>query len=374
MGISHADIDALLAAAIRGAAPPCPAGPTEDWLPELVARARLHGVHAFLCELKLPWPENALQAIREQAIAQAVWELRHEQAIRGALHALAEAGTQPILIKGTALAYSLYPNPVLRTRGDTDVLVSEARAEQAHRALLADGWTRIESGDEASYQSSYWKQWPDGTHMIDLHWKINNSHVLAPLITHADLLRRSQALPLLGPDAFTADPAYALLIACLHRATHRTQPYRVDGEEHHEPDRLIWLLDIHLLARRFASADWSDWLGLVLAKGLARCCLDALEASARTLGTTPPQHVLTALRTAPPGSASEYLLSNSLRQHWLDLNAAEGTSGRLRWLGHRLFPPAAYMRHKYATARLRWLPWLYVRRAASGLMKRASLR
>lgn len=371
MGFSHTDLDNLLAAALRGEAPPCPPGPVETWLPELLDRANLHGVHALLHRQSLPWPHEAVQAIRERALAQAAWELRHEQAVQGALQALSRAGLRPLIIKGTALAYSLYDSPVLRARGDTDLLVGAGEARVAGEALSADGWTRLPSGDEAAYQATYLRHWPDGTHAIDLHWKINNSEVLSRLFTHDELLAVSEPVPALGPHALAPNPVDALLIACLHRATHRTQPYLVDGAAHHEPDRLIWLMDIHLLAGRLSQAEWSRWTAAALDKGLAGCCLEALESAVAALGTQPPGQVLSTLAAAPKGHASEYLHSESLRQHWLDMQASGSASGRLRWLSHRLFPPADYMRRKYASAQVRWLPWLYLRRAATGLARRA---
>ena len=67
-----------------------------------------------------------------------------------------------------------------------------------------------------------------------------------------ELLARALPLPALGPHARGPGDVDALLIACMHRATHRHNPYTVNGEDHHDPDRLIWLTDIDLLARRLS--------------------------------------------------------------------------------------------------------------------------
>src|SRR4051794_36157600 len=90
--------------------------------------AARHGVEALL-HARLTasgWPGEILGILRSTAIQHAVWEMRHQQLLAKTLAALHRAGIDPVLIKGTALAYSLYPNPVLRSRGDTDLIIADA--------------------------------------------------------------------------------------------------------------------------------------------------------------------------------------------------------------------------------------------------------
>ncbi|GAH12931.1 unnamed protein product, partial [marine sediment metagenome] len=54
--------------------------------------------------------------------------------------ALAEIGVQPVLIKGTALAYALYSDPVLRERGDTDMLIPSTERNRVHDVLTTLGF------------------------------------------------------------------------------------------------------------------------------------------------------------------------------------------------------------------------------------------
>ncbi len=51
-----------------------------------------------------------------------------ERELVAVLAALAEAGVETLLLKGTPLAYTHYPEPALRTRCDTDVLIAAATA------------------------------------------------------------------------------------------------------------------------------------------------------------------------------------------------------------------------------------------------------
>ena len=49
---------------------------------------------------------------------------------------LAAAGVEPVLIKGTALAYSLYPDAGLRTRADTDLIIPAVHLKTIRRSGL----------------------------------------------------------------------------------------------------------------------------------------------------------------------------------------------------------------------------------------------
>jgi len=55
-----------------------------------------------------------------------------------------------------------------------------------------------------------------------------------------------------------------------------------------------------------------------------------------------------------------------------DLMAIESLSGRFQWLVETAFPPAQYMRQKYADEPNAWLPLLYARRGAQGLRRLAT--
>jgi len=70
------------------------------------------------------------QGYRLQALQSAI----HEQRIVTAFHLLRDAGIEPILIKGWAVA-RFYPHPTLRAYGDVDLVVNPAEYSAARRAL-----------------------------------------------------------------------------------------------------------------------------------------------------------------------------------------------------------------------------------------------
>jgi hypothetical protein len=366
--------ETLVIAALRGPAPAWPAEADNATLHEALRIASDNGVCSLLHD-KLAgsgWPAKMLDALRDHAVRAAMWELSHQHALGSLLRVLQEAGVTPVLIKGTSLAYSLYGNPALRTRGDTDLLIAPTRHAQVHGLLLGQGYeTRVAvEGEFISYQAAYVRRSRDGgEHTLDVHWKINNSELLSHLFTHEELLEDAQPLPALCPYAWGASPVHALLIACMHRSTHRQNPYYIDGEAHHDADRLIWLYDIHLLAGHLSEAEWAKFVRLALHKGLAAVCLEGMQHAAARFDTRYPPDVELALSQAIGEAPFRYLAAGHMRQRWMDFVALGGPARRLRFARELFFPAPGYMRTKYPLARWRWLPWLYLRRAGGGLVK-----
>lgn len=368
--------DDLICAALRGESPAWPWADDPAAIAGFLERTELHGVNALLySRATVPaWPATLAQTLRDRTLQLAMWELRHQQVLIEALEQLDSLGIQPILIKGTALAYQLYQDPALRTRGDTDLIIPLQARAPTHEALLSLGFQRSlgVSGELVSYQASYTLVTAaGGAHTLDLHWQINNSELLSRLFTYDELRLSAEPLPRLSPYALAVGTVHALLLACMHRATHRHNPYYVNEQAHHDPDRLIWLYDIHLLATRMNESEWSRLLQLATQKGLRAVCLDGMRRAQACFQTQYPAAVLEALaQRGPAEPAARYLNGGKLRQQWMDFAALGSFARQLQWLRESFFPSAAYMQRKYPNPLLRWLPWLYLRRAADGFAKR----
>lgn len=365
----------LICAALRGENSAWPWPEDFEASANFHRHADMHGVQALLHSLPAPsqWPQSVLQELRTRAVQLAMWELRHQQVLGQTLAALDAIGVQPILIKGTALAYSIYADPALRTRGDTDLIIPIDAKGRVHEALTSLGFERslAVSGEFVSYQASYTRVAPDGAgHTLDLHWKINNSELLSRLFTYEELRRDAEPLPQLCPHALAASRVHALLLACMHRSTHKQNPYYVDGEPHHDANRLIWLYDIHLLAGRLEAGEWEEFVRLAGEKGLRSVCLEGMRQAQRCFHSAFPEDVLAGLAQAgaeePP---ARYLAGGRLRQQWMDWRALGSWRKQLRFAREVVFPPADYVRAKFGQPQ-GWLPWLYLRRAADGAARR----
>ena len=332
----------------------------------LLAAAERHGVAALLAaRLADAPPSPFVDRLRESARRDAVWELGHRRALLDALSSLAAAGVEPVLFKGTALAYSLYPNPVLRARGDTDLIVPQHERERVTAALQGCGFSPAVA--RPSYQTGFARPSPEGSQLLDVHWQINNSEVLSRLFTYQELRAEAARLPAIVPGALAVSPVHALLLACMHRGAHRHNAYYVSGEPLTGGNRLIWLYDLHLLAESFGEHDWQSFIARADAKGLRGICADGLATARQCFATNVPDYAFAALQRADVREpASDYLGATAARQLWLDFQACPEIGSKTRYLRDLVFPPAEFMRSKFAGERGQWLPWLYARRAVAG--------
>lgn len=373
--------DSLICAALRGQRAAWPSASPADFATVFLARVDFHGVEGLVFDRGMrerDWPLVVCEALRQRAFRRAAWEMRHQQEVARLIERLTEDGLQPLLLKGTALAYGLYPDAAHRARGDTDILVPALKRDEADAALVSLGFDRCAgiSGEFVSYQAGYAKTSSDGAeHVIDLHWQISNSALLSRLFSHGELLRRALPLSRLSRRAQGTGLVDALVIACLHRQVHTHSPYYVDGTPHYSADRLIWLHDIHLLASALAQQDWDEVVRLARQKALCAVCLDGLETTRRRLGTELPERVLQALsqRDAPERPAI-YLRAGPLHRQWMDLRALPGLAPKLRLVKELALPSADYMRSRHPEARRGALPWLYLRRGIGGSLDRLFVR
>jgi len=377
------DIEALLRALLRNEQTAWPYGQDQGFAATFFARADYHGVLPLLHEILKPewardrgWPAEVLEACHQQAIARAMWELRHQQLLGQVIEALTHAGIPPVLFKGTALAYGLYANPVLRARSDTDFIIPPQSFNAVAEVLTACGFERDSSveGEFVSYQTSFVRsEIGGGNHVLDVHWRINNSQILAKLFSYEELLANSTDLPRLSPQARAVSATHAMLLACMHRATHKQNPYYVDGTAYYSGDRLVWIYDIHLLAAGFSRPDWEGLVQMAEEKGLRAVCLEGFGLASAFFRTEIPDFVRAALQGhEKTETVARYFNSGAWGQQWMDFCAIPGVSRKRRFLAETFFPSADYMRKKYPQARPGWIAWLYLRRAASGAFKRLS--
>jgi Uncharacterised nucleotidyltransferase len=350
----------------------------------LTLRARYHGVLPLMHD-KLQrenkyaqsWPQEVLQACRKDAIEHAMWELRHQDLMGQVLSQLALNGIQPVLFKGTALAYSVYPSGALRIRGDTDLIIPPSELAQFTTILATLSFNTDVSmdGELVAYQTNFHRQeLGSGAHTLDVHWRISNSELLSRLFSYQELRKRAQPIARLSQDALAVDIVDALLIACMHRGSHKQNPYYLDGVAYYDGDRLIWLYDIHLLLGKMSSSQFDEFVARATEKGLRAVCLEGIERARGYFHTQVPDEIMFALsHSGPQEPAARYLNGSHLLQTWMDFKALGNVYKQLQFLKETVFPPASYMRSKNPDAAFSFLPWLYLHRAVGGIRKRLQM-
>jgi hypothetical protein len=350
-----ARIDELLGAAMRGGASWPPDWTSPEQRHAVAERALYHGIAAILTARAAQlagWPEALLGQLRRQAEAQAMWELRHQAVLGKLLRCLADQDIAALLLKGSALAYDLYAVPAHRSRGDSDLLIAPADLADARTVLRSLGYQWHPENDGGSDEFALQEEWilncGDGNrHSMDLHWQLLNAPALAGILRPEECWTDAIALPRLGRGAEAMSHVHTLVHTCVHRAMHLTAPYFIDGRAYYGADRLIWAMDIDLLARSLSDDDWGQLGSIARARGIAPVIRDGLEFARRILGTPIPESAEAWLKTAG-GRASDYLVrSRQARRAWSDLLATQGWRRKATFLAARTFPSAAFLRRKY---------------------------
>ena len=361
-------IDGLLAAALRGEAAAWPDGWPAALAVERIAYHGIAGLIAAEARALGDWPAAILAPVREQAIALAMWEMRHKAMLGELLAALTEARILALLLKGTALAYDLYPEPAARARGDSDLLIAPADLAPARSILARLGYCRqpLDAGiaDDLALQEVWSLTCDAGTqHHLDLHWQLLNAPALRGVLDFGDCAADPHRLPRLAPDALAMNRVLTLLHTCIHRAMHLTSPYFVDGVTYYGGDRLIWAKDIDLLAGALSNEEWRRFTAAALDQEVASVCLDGLGTAQRLLGTVIPDQVREALGAARDERPSAYLLgAGQARRAWQDLLAIRGWNRKIAYLAARALPSERFMRAKYPALGRSPLALLHVRR------------
>jgi hypothetical protein len=356
-------------------------GGNSAWSTDLASAAVLedgayHGVLPLLFQSVhatpawIGWPEALRAAVRDTAQRRAVTELAQRQDVARILDAFAARGIDALILKGAALAHTLYAEPWLRPRGDTDLLIRIRHRQAALEVLQEHGYRRADSagGELASSEATFSKA---GSALpLDLHWRISNSSLLASMADFDALRARALPVPAFGPHAWSPGMVDAVLLAATHRATHHQMPF-YSGERARRGDRLIWLYDLHLLVPRLGPAQLDELAQRAARSRVAGLCLDALEATHAAFDTALPAMLMAELARAASQPEPSMLFLHGGRRRLLlaELRALPGWRERGRLLREHALPPGDYMLRKYGTQRRWLLPALYVRRAFGWLTR-----
>ena len=362
-----AAMTSLVAAVLRGEPVTWPPAGEPTAFLDLTAR---HAVQPLLAHQlhRTPtgsgWPDEVREPLRQAARLEALAEVVRRRELQRVLAALDAAGVRTLLMKGAALAYLYYPNPSLRPRCDTDLLIRQddrATVTQVMLELGYRGWTQT-SGDLVMPQFTFVKEGRAGVwHACDFHLKILNPAVFANLLSFEEAAARSVPVPALGKPACAFGPLDALLVACIHRVAH-----------HHDSGKLLWLYDIHLLANGMDRPAFEAFVALAAEKQVRTVCLRGLTLARRWFATPVPGDVMETLAVHDVGEPTAAFLDGRLSRVDIllsDLTALGGWTARWRLLRQHLFPPPAYMRERYAVSGSVLLPALYMHRAVQGAWK-----
>ncbi len=291
-------------------------------------------------------------------------ELVRAHEIAQILEALAECQVFPILLKGAALAYTVYPSPPMRPRIDTDLLIPRDHIATARDVLSRRGYVEPAMSDG----ELLFGQLPmvridafDVEHVFDIHWKISSQTLFANVLTYDELWADAIAVRSLGAHARAASGPHALLLACIHPVMH-----------HRNTDRPIWFYDIDLLARHLSVEELRWFARLAVNKEMSSFCARQLLMASQRFETPVPDDVMQVLASSRAEPAAVYLRPHRWHHELVwNVRNLQRWGDRLRLLREVFFPSAKYMLDSYhlGSGGLLLLPALYVHRCAHGAFR-----
>ena len=222
------------------------------------------------------------------------------------LVALNRANIEVLLLKGSALAATVYDSFEARPMRDIDMLVRPGQAERARDIMLSAGWgVDPEVPDDASY----------GTHQhlpplrdqggSGLHLEIHRSVLPArhPFrFTDAEIWDAARPIALGEGRALVMHPTHHAVHVAIHFAWLHMMRVRA------------WTTfrDLHALACDSAFG-WQHFVSVATSVGASSCCYWALRIGQQLAALDVPVHVMRQLEPRMPR-----LLRRSLAQHFIN--------------------------------------------------------
>jgi hypothetical protein len=364
-------------------------------------RLALHHGLAPILYRAVPDPFSGLPTERRQRLKmQYVANVLHNKPVQACVAemgiAFGSEGIPLILMKGAALACTLYPDAGLRILSDIDILVDEADVERAGARLRQIGLEPIAfdhteaRGPLCHIHLVYCGPQPRSI-PVELHWRLFEPY--QPYTFDLGAVRaQARQLPGLPRNVLAMASEHELAHLCVHLDRHAVT-YRslLDRKDWFEllllPQglgRLLWLYDIALyVQQRGAAIDWDAFVD-----NARRWAIDArvhatFELSRRVLGVVPPEEVVRALSGGRPRFVERVAHRAVLTAHRASELRSRGAARAqaARWLerlsGHALrfahawisvFPSSVYLRARYSTPGTSLsLRGRYVRDVAPGL-------
>ncbi|MBX2997204.1 MAG: nucleotidyltransferase family protein [Caldilineaceae bacterium] len=197
-----------------------------------------------------PEQDRQLQALARQAT---VKSLRREHTLRRILQAFNQAGIRPVILKGAALAYTVYPTPACRSMSDVDLWVAHDVMSRACATLESIGYQQKDKElRPPAFQAArdgeiQFRQQESEPRLIELHWGIFAGEWLHRVsrVDRAGIWQRLQTTEICGYPVYLLAPEDAVIHLAIHLAINHQMSLHT----------LRSLVDIGLLAQQ--GIDWA---------------------------------------------------------------------------------------------------------------------
>ncbi|MHB1318035.1 MAG: nucleotidyltransferase family protein [Anaerolineae bacterium] len=352
--------------------------PSADEIPwdgvlRLVGPSNVAGLVYMLTEDLRPAMPDRVKALLEQAFyLSAAANARCLHQLGQVYDSLAATGAPLLLLKGAALAETLYADAALRRIGDIDLAVHVEWVGPCRDALLGQGYVpfRIEERPAGLLVTSNQIQLDPpkpGQVSVELHWHILDVPYYLRRVPMAWFWENTQAQTVAGLSFRVLNAEANVLYLSAHLALH------------HAFRGLHSLLDLALLiVRTGAGLNWAKVIEAARRFELISALRETLDHLAEAWPSLPldePRRQLATLTPTRMDARLYRLLTSESRtptlQFYASLSSIPGLFAKARYVAMHLLPQPAYMRRRYGF-RSNWqLPFWYLYRLADGLWRLA---
>lgn len=310
------------------------------------------------------------------AVEQAYWHTRvtnllmaDELAAR--LAVFAQAGIPVVVLKGAALAFTLYPDPALRCLGDIDLLVHAEQRTLAMAVLEDQGFApygEMQEGFCARYSNERaFRRCGKPPVQVDLHWALSGRSYWRQRTSMTWFWAHTAPWSVGGQPALMLGPEAQLLHLCAHAWQHGTPKIR-------------WSYDIALLLTRW-SIDWDEVLAIAPIFGFTAALQATLASVGDLWGVQLPSAGAAHLAALPVPWGERVLQEFIAVDHGRGLVLLDGLGqadprSTLAFWWKVALPSPEFMRRRYGLEGHAALAARYLQRAMIGVLRagRAAVR
>lgn len=344
-----------------------------DWdaLVDAARQARVAPLVYLILREKDWLPDGARDRLRMFYFATARRNLLAFKALAPVIAHLNAHGIPNILLKGVALALTLYKNEALRPMGDVDLFVPRTDVLRTLDLLRELGYStpipEVRPGARLAYDGELYLQSSDrNAAPIDLHWNLINAPQYRRPAAEDWLWDSAQPVAVGPAEGRVLCPEAQLLHLCAHKVLH-----------HSDDDTgaaALWGYDIALLLAE-QPIDWGVILARAQELGVISPLRRALSAVVLEWGVAVPAEVVGKLEAMRPSRAERRMMrwrasghkKTGVRAMWANVWAMPDLWAGVRYVWDLAFPSVTYMRDHYGMPHVALLPVYYVRRWLRGM-------
>ena len=266
-----------------------------------------------------------------------------------------------LLLKGAALARTVYGGAGLRPMEDLDLLVHPEAVRPALRILMEQGYRRIGAevrpDADLAYESQLMLGKAGPIHFTaEVHWSLFDVPYYQRVLPMDWFWQTASTVQIGNTPARVLGPEAQILHLCGHIALQH-------GDE---PPKLLWLHDVaEVLVYYRGQLDWGELLARAQACGLVSPVQRVVGQVADQWGVPVPAETVSRLNALRPSAAEVRAAAwrtagerPVAQRFWSDLQSMGGWRQRLHYAWIHLFPSVTYMQGRYHI-RHRWLVPLY---------------